>query len=166
MWLSSPSNGYIVDYVGGAPINQIGSGGCTMYSNLNVAGNSSISGFLTCANRWITTSLNFSFVSGTTYCAGFFLNSYPNLVNGKTFIIDASVTQSGLPTSTSYGFTQIVNNPGPTTSGNVVAKNLYMSSNTAVNWYNGLTNWNDGLNVYTYGTSLSLVCTLRIMVLG
>ena len=66
MWLSSPSNGYIVDYVGGAPINQIGSGGCTMYSNLNVAGNSSISGFLTCANRWITTSLNFSFVSGTT----------------------------------------------------------------------------------------------------
>ena len=138
--------------------------------NTGVGGNLNISGFLTCGNRWATFSAIFlNGGSGTTYCAGFYFNNYPNLINGKTFLIDGSVTQSGLPTSTSYGFTQIVNNPGVTSSGNVVTKNLYMSSNTVVNWYNSGYNvyWNDGLNVYTYGTSLpTLVCTVRILVLG
>ena len=133
----------------------------------SIGGNLNIGGFLTCGNRWATFSLNISLVGGTTYCAGFFLNNYPNLVNGKTFLIDCAITQAGLPTSTSYGFTQVINNPGPTTSGNVVTKNLYYSSNTASNWYNAYTSWNDALNVYTYGTSLpQLVCTLRLMVLG
>ena len=133
----------------------------------SIGGNLNIGGFLTCGNRWATFSLNISLVSGTIYCAGFFFNNYPNLVNGKTFLIDCAITQAGLPTSTSYGFTQVINNPGTTSSGNVVTKNLYYSSNTASNWYNAYTSWNDALNVYTYGTSLpQLVCTLRLMVLG
>jgi len=133
----------------------------------SIGGNLNIGGFLTCGNRWATFSLNISLVSGTTYCAGFVFNNYPNLVNGKTFLIDCAITQAGLPTSTSYGFTQVINNPGTTSSGNVVTKNLYYSSNTASNWYNAYTSWNDALNVYTYGTSLpQLVCTLRLMVLG
>jgi len=122
--------------------------------NGGVSGNLNISGFLTCNNRWFTLSNNFSFGSGSTYCAGFYLNNYPNLINGKTFLIDGAVTQSGLPNSTSYGFTQLINNPGTTSSGNIVVKNLYMSGNTVVNWYNAFTSWNDGLNVYTYGTNL------------
>ena len=174
MWMSAPSNGYIVDYIGGAPINQIGSGGCTMYSNLNVsgslnvAGNTSINGFLTCGNRWVTLSTNFSFAFGpTTYCATFYFNNYPNIVNGKTFLIDCQITQNGLPTSIANGFSQIVNNYGITSNGNVTVKTLYNHNNIAVNWYNAFTTWNDGLNVYTYGTNLpTLVCTVRLTVLG
>ena len=138
--------------------------------NISASGNATITGSLSCSslsvsNRFYTTSLAFLFVGGTTYCAGFFFNNVPSVIQGKTFIIDGQITQSSTTTSTSYGFTQIVNNYG---AGNgVVVKTLNISANTAINWYNGFTNWYDGLNVYTYGTSLpTTYCYVRISVLG
>ena len=143
------------------------SGATTIANTCSIQGDLTVSGNISCGTRFLTVSNTFSFNGGSTYCAGFYLNSYPNIINGKTFLIDGSITQSGFRTSTSYGFTQIINNPGPTSSGNIVVKNLYFSSNTVVDWYNAFTSWNDGLNVYTYGTNLpTLVCTLRIIVLG
>ena len=42
-----------------------------------------------------------------------------------------------------------------------------MNPNTTINWYNAYTNWYDGLNVYTYGTSLPRhYCILRFKVIG
>ena len=93
---------------------------------MGIGGNLNISSF------WATFSGNITDLSGGTYGAGFIFNNYLNLINYKTFLVNCSITQAGLPTSTSYGFTQIFNNPGPTTIGNVVSKILYYSSNTLV----------------------------------
>ena len=138
--------------------------------NMSVSGNATITGSLSCSsltvsNRFYTGSAIFSFTGGTTYCAGFYLNGLSNLIEGKTFIIDGQITQSLAPTSTSYGFTQLINNYGP--GYGIVTKNLFISSNTSINWYNAFTTWYDGLNVYTYGTSLpTIYCIIRISVLG
>ena len=89
------------------------------------------------------------------HIAGFYLNNYPNLLNNKTFFIDCQVTQAECQLLHVMDL-EIVNNCGVLTSyrGNA-NKNFYATSNLARNRYNsGYTNWNDGLNVYTFGTGI------------
>ena len=107
----------------------------------------------------------FSFVSETTYCASFYLNSLPYLIEGKTFLGDAQITQSLAPSSVTTGFTYLVNNYGP--GYGICIKELFQNSNCVVNFYHAYTNWYDGINVYTYETSLpTIYCILRFSVIG
>ena len=170
MFSTNNNNTFIID----------GSGNVSCASTLNVAsssnlsgntgigGNLNISGFLTCGNKWATFSGNFAYNSGSyTYLITFGLSGYPNLVKGNTFILDCVNTQNGASFGSFPGFTAIVNNLGP--GYNAVVKGLYSSGNSAYNFYNGATNWNDALNVfYTQSTALTatVTCTIRISVLG
>jgi hypothetical protein len=128
------------------------------------------SGLLSCSSllvsdRFLTVTSSFNFVSGTTYVCNFTLTAFQALMRGRTYLADCQVSQSGAPTATCYGFSQIINNY----TTNILQKNIFIPSNTLVSWYNssGAVTWFDSLNLYTYGTSLpALTATLRLSVIG